>query len=209
MIVGVEMAPKFMGNDWGFSKLFITHRQYFTLIEKDLALVYRLGYQTTLTGTTPSFYQSQVITSMLTGQTSEGLGGSSTLRGVLRNRVVGDAFFFGNIELRWKPIYFNFLKQDCYLGLDAFYDFGLVTKKIKMPDNLENVFYGTDIISEIYTTDSFSDYFKPDTEKLHQDAGISIMLVMNQNFVIAIDLGKAFNDQDGNIGFIIGLNYLF
>jgi len=207
--IGVEMAPKFMGNYWGFSKLFITHRQYFTLIEKDLALVYRLGYQTTLTGTTPSFYQSQVITSRLIGETSEGLGGSSTLRGVLRNRVIGDAFFLGNIELRWKPIYFRFLKQDCYLGLNAFYDFGLVTKKIKMPDNLENVFYGTKTISEIYTTDSFSEYFKPDTEKFHQDAGMSIMLAMNQSFVIAINIGKAFNDQDGNIGFIIGLNYLF
>jgi outer membrane protein assembly factor BamA len=207
--IGVEMAPKFMGNDWGFSKLFITHRQYFTLIEKNLSLVYRLGYQTTLTGTTPSFYQSQVITSMLTGATSEGLGGSSTLRGVLRNRIVGDAFFMGNIELRWKPIYFRFFKQDCYLGLNAFYDFGLVTKKIKMPDNLESVFYGTNTISEIYTSDSFSDYFRPDTEKLHQDAGGSIMLVMNQNFVIAIDLGKSFNKQDGNIGFSIGLNYLF
>jgi outer membrane protein assembly factor BamA len=207
--IGVEMAPKFMGNDWGFSKLFITHRQYFTLIEKDLALVYRLGYQTTLTGTTPSFYQSQVITSMLTGATSEGLGGSNTLRGVLRNRVVGDAFLMGNIELRWKPIYFKFFKQDCYLGLNAFYDFGLVTKKIKMPDNLESLFYGTATISEIYTTDSFSDYFRPGTEKLHQDAGMSIMLVMNQNFVIAIDIGKAFNAQDGNIGFSIGLNYLF
>jgi outer membrane protein assembly factor BamA len=207
--IGVEMAPEFMGNDWGFSKLFITHRQYFTLIEKDLAFVYRLGYQTTLTGTTPSFYQSQVITSMLTGATSEGLGGSSTLRGVLRNRVVGDAFFMGNIELRWKPIYFKFFKQDCYLGLNAFYDFGLVTKNIKMPDNIESVFYGTNTISNIYTSDSFSDYFRPDTEKLHQDAGMSIMLVMNQNFVIAIDMGKAFNAQDGNIGFSIGLNYLF
>jgi outer membrane protein assembly factor BamA len=207
--IGVEMAPKFMGNDWGFSKLFITHRQYFTLIEKDLAFVYRLGYQTTLTGTTPSFYQSQVITSMLTGATSEGLGGSSTLRGVLRNRVVGDGFFMGNVELRWKPIYFKFFNQDCYLGLNAFYDFGLVTKNIKMPDNLESVFYGTNTISNIYTSDSFADYFRPDTEKLHQDAGMSIMLVMNQNFVIAIDLGKAFNAQDGNIGFSIGLNYLF
>jgi hypothetical protein len=146
---------------------------------------------------------------MLTGATSEGLGGSSTLRGVLRNRVVGDGFFMGNIELRWKPVYFKFFKQDCYLGLDAFYDFGVVTKKIKMPDNLESVFYETNTISNIYTTDSFSDYFKPGTEKLHMDAGMSIMLAMNQNFVIAIDMGKAFNVQDGNIGFSIGLNYLF
>lgn len=201
--IGIEMAPGFMGNDWSFSKLFITHRQYFTLIPKDLSLVYRLGYQATLSGTTPFFYQSQVITSMLTGATSEGLGGSSTLRGVLRNRVIGDAFFMGNVELRWKPVYFTFMKQDCYVGLDLFYDFGRVTKNIKLPDNLQTTF------TTIYNTENFSDYFKPGTEKFHQDAGVSLMLAMNQNFVIAVDIGKAFNEQDGNIGFSIGLNYLF
>lgn len=202
--IGIEMAPGFMGNDWSFSKLFITHRQYFTLIPKDLSLVYRLGYQATLSGTTPFFYQSQVITSMLTGATSEGLGGSSTLRGVLRNRVIGDAFFMGNVELRWKPLYFTFLKQDCYLGLDLFYDFGRVTKNIKLPDNLEsnfNLYYDG--------SENFNDFFRPNTEKFHQDAGVSLMLAMNQNFVIAVDIGKAFNEQDGNIGFSIGLNYLF
>ena len=201
--IGVEMAPKFLGNDWGFSKIFITHRQYFTLIEKDLSLVYRLGYQATLTGDVPFFYQSQVITSILTGATSEGLGGASTLRGVLRNRVMGDAFFMGNIELRWKPVYFKFLKQDCYLGLNGFYDFGRVTKNIKLPDNLANNF------QSLYDAESFSDYFNLGGEKFHMSAGTSIMLAMNQNFVIAIDIGKAFNNQDGNIGFSIGLNYLF
>jgi outer membrane protein assembly factor BamA len=202
--MGVEISPKFMGNDWGFSRFYLTHRQYFTLIKNDLAFVYRLGFQTTLTGTVPFFYQSQVITSMLTGATSEGLGGSSTLRGVLRNRVVGDGFFFGNIELRWKPIYFKLFKQDCYLGLSGFYDFGIVTKKVKLPDNLE-----TTTFDNTMTKYSFSDFFDPGAEKLHQDAGISILPVMNQNFVIAIDIGKAFNTQDGNIGFSIGLNYLF
>jgi hypothetical protein len=202
--IGIELAPKFMGNDWGFSKFYITHRQYFTLIENDLSFVYRLGYQATLTGDVPFFYQSQVITSRLTGYSSEGLGGSSTIRGVLRNRVIGDNFFFGNAELRWKPLYFTFLKQDCYLGLDLFYDFGRVTKNIEMPDNLEDTF------NAVYNyTENFSDYFRPGKEKFHQSAGVSIMLAMNQNFVIAVDIGKAFNKQDGNIGFSIGLNYLF
>jgi len=205
--IGIEMAPKFLGNDWGFSKIFITHRQYFTLIEKDLALVYRLGYQATLSGTTPFFYQSQVITSMLTGATSEGLGGASTLRGILRNRVMGDAFFMGNIELRWKPLYFKFLKQDCYLGLNGFYDFGRVTKNISLPNNLEATFNA--LYNPSIQTENYFEYFKPGTEKFHMSAGTSIMLVMNQNFVIAIDIGKAFNKQDGNIGFSIGLNYLF
>ena len=201
--MGIEVAPSFLGNDKGFSKFYITHRQYFTLVPEDLALVYRVGFQTALTGDAPFFYQSQVITSMLTGATSEGLGGSSTLRGVLRNRVIGDGFVMGNIELRWKPIYFKFLKQDCYLGLNAFYDFGMTTKKIDLPASLIADFNDT------YPVENASDYFNLGSEKLHQCVGISIMPVINRNFVVAIDLGKALNVQDGNIGFSMGLNYLF
>ena len=200
---GIEAAPKFLGNDWSFAKFYLTHRQYFTLVENDLALVYRISYQTTISGKVPFFYQSQFITSILTGATSEGLGGVSTLRGILRNRVIGDGFFMGNVELRWKPVYFKFLKQDCYLGLDAFYDFGIITRKINLPSDLQSTF------NAHYPTENFSDYFNPGGEKLHQSAGISIMPEMNQNFVIAIDIGKAFNKQDGNIGFVVGIDYLF
>ena len=78
-------------------------------------------------------------------------------------------------------------------------------KDINLPDNLENTF-NTFITVKL---ENFHDYFNPGTEKFHMSAGISIMLAMNQNFVIAIDIGKAFNEQDGNIGFSIGLNYLF
>jgi outer membrane protein assembly factor BamA len=209
--MGIEVAPKFMGNDWGFSRFYFTHRQYFTLIEKNLSFVYRLGYQSKISGNVPFFYQTQVITSRLTGALSEGLGGSKTLRGVQRNRVTGDAFFMGNVELRWKPLYFKFLKQDCYLGLNAFYDFGLVTKTIDLnknqPVNLETTF--NNLYNSSIQTENFFEYFKPGAEKLHMSAGTSIMLAMNQNFIIAIDIGKAFNEQDGNIGFSIGLNYLF
>jgi outer membrane protein assembly factor BamA len=201
--LGIEAAPKFMGNNWSFTRLYIIHRQYFTLIQNDLSFVYRLSYQTRLSGEVPFFYESQVITSRLTGATSEGLGGSKTLRGVLRNRVIGNGYAMGNFELRWKPVYFKFFKQDCYLGLNGFYDIGRVTEKYKMPANLQANF------NTIYPTENYSDFFNPGGEKFHQSAGMSIMLVMNQNFVIAIDAGKAFDKQDGNIGFSIGLNYLF
>ena len=201
--LGIEIAPSFLGNDWGFSRFYIIHRQYFTIIENDLSFVYRLNYQSRLTGNVPFFYQSQAITSMLTGATNEGLGGSSTMRGVVKNRVIGNAYILGNFELRWKPIYFTLFNQDIYIGLDLFYDIGMITNTIELPADLETSF------NTLYPADSFSDYFRPGEEKLHQCVGISIMPVMNQNFVIAIDIGKALNEQDGNIGFSMGLNYLF
>jgi outer membrane protein assembly factor BamA len=201
--LGIEVAPKFMGNDWGFSRFYITHRQYFTIIEENLSFVYRLGFQSTLSGTVPFFYQSQVITSMLTGATNEGLGGAATLRGVKRTRVLGDGFVFGNLELRGKPVHFTLFNQECYLGLSLFYDFGKITNRIALPDNIQSRF------ASVYPEENFSDYFKEGKDKLHQSAGISIMPVMNRNFVISVDIGKAFNKQDGNIGVAIGLNYLF
>ena len=135
--MGIEYSPKFNDYGWSFAKFYFAHRQYFTLIKDDLSFVYRLGYQTTLWGDVPFFYQSQVVTSYLTGATNEGLGGFSTLRGVLRNRVIGDGFLYGNVELRWKPIYFKFLKADWYLGWNLFYDFGMVTDKISLPPTSE------------------------------------------------------------------------
>lgn len=195
---GLEIAPGFIGNDWSFSKFYFTHRQYFTIVENNLAFVYRLGYQTTLWGHAPFFYQSQLITSLLTGATSEGLGGFSSLRGVLKNRVTGDGFAYGNFELRWKPLHFSFLKQPMYIGLNAFYDIGRVTDRIDYT------------IPPVFPTQSsLHQFFSQDGEKFHHSAGISIMPVWHENFIIAVDIGKAFNEQDGNIGFAIGLNYLF
>ena len=201
--LGVEISPGFLGSDWGFTKFYITHRQYFTLVENDLSFVYRLGYQTTLSGEVPFFYQSQVITSRLTGYSSEGLGGSSTLRGILQNRVIGDAFVLGNFELRWKPVHFRLFNQDSYIGLNLFYDFGMAIKPIELPDNLQSTF------NSRMTGYNYQDFFNPGAEKPHHCAGISIMPVWGQNFVVAVDIGKAFNSQDGNIGFSVNLNYLF
>ncbi len=200
---GFEVVPGFLGNNWSFTKYYITHRQYFTLVENDLSFVYRLGYQTTLGDSrVPFFYQSQIITSMLTGATNEGLGGNSTMRGVLRNRILGNGVAYGNFELRWKPVHFTLFNKEGYLGLNLFYDMGIVTKKIDLPADIETTFAAN--MKNYY----YPDFFNPGSEKLHHDAGISIMPVWG-NFVIAIDIGKSFNEQDGNIGFAIGLNYLF
>lgn len=187
----VVAAPEFLGGESAFAKFSFTHRQYFTLIPNDLSLAYRLAYQTTIAGEVPFYYQSQVITSVMKGASSEGLGGAKSLRGIRRNRIVGDGIFYGNVEARWKFVRFNFINNNFYLGLNGFMDFGKVTKKIDV------------------STSSLANYFDNDAESLHLSYGAGLRIVMNQNFIIAIDYGMAADERDGTSGMYIGLNYLF
>jgi hypothetical protein len=188
-------SPQFLGGEHNFAKIQLTHRQYFTLIPDDLSLVYRLAYQGTLAGYAPYYYQSQVITSVLKGAMSEGLGGAKTIRGIRRNRVVGDGFVYGNIEARWKFARFQFINNNFYLGLNGFLDFGQVTGKIDVSPN--------------GVKEPLTDYFDFGAESMHYSFGAGLRIVMNQNFVIAADYGMAVDERDGDSGIYIGLNYLF
>jgi len=196
---GVEVAPEFLGGESTFGKFYFTWRQYFTLKERDLSLAYRLGYQTTLFGEVPFYYQGQVIVSELRGALSEGLGGSKTIRGLLRNRVVGNGFVYGNAELRWKMVHFKFINQNFYLGTNYFFDAGMVTSPIEI-----------DVADfEDYLEGSAAAFYKDGKDKLHSTAGLGLKIAMNENFIISADFGKALKEQDGDTEFYIGLNYLF
>ena len=188
----LEGVPEFLGAESSFLKLSVTHRQYFTIVANRLSLAYRLNYQTTIAGHTPFYYQTQVITSELRAANSEGLGGASTLRGILRNRVVGDGYFLGNVEARWKFARFKIGNNEFYAGLVGYTDFGRVTKKIDIPvpANQEN-------------------YFKTDTESMHLSYGSGLRIAMNETFILRVDYGIANDSRDGNSGMYIGLNYLF
>ena len=196
---GIEVVPEFLGAESSFGKFYLTWRQYFTLKENDLSFAYRLGFQQTLFGEVPFYYQGQVIVSELREALSEGLGGSKTIRGLLRNRVVGDGFAYGNAELRWKMLRFKFINQNWYLGTNYFFDAGMVTSLIDVDV--------TDL--EDYLEGNADDYYIGGKDKLHMAAGLGLKVVMNENFIISADIGKALKEQDGSMEFYIGLNYLF
>ncbi len=199
--VAFEGAPEFLGAESSFLKMSLTHRQYFTIIPRDLSLAYRLNYQTTVAGHTPFYYQTQVVTSELKSATSEGLGGGSTIRGMLRNRVVGDGYFLGNIEARWKFSHFQFINNNFYLGLNGFFDFGQVTKKVDtefpVPPAFDIIDYGENL------------YYREGAEKMHFSYGAGFRVVMNENFIVKADYGLVTDKRDGDSGLYIGLNYLF
>ncbi len=191
-------SPEFLGGEHSFTKLSLIHRQYFTVVPDDLSFAYRLSWQTTLGGETPFYYQTQMITSVLKGSSSEGLGGASSLRGIRRNRVVGDGYFLANIEGRWKFARFQFINNNFYLGLNAFADFGRVTDKIDFTEPL------------VWTDDMPRDeYFDGNAEEMHYSYGLGLRIAMNENFIIKCDYGMAADERDGDSGLYIGLNYMF
>lgn len=197
-------APKPLSNmDNGFTKLVLTHRQYFTLVKEKLSFVYRLGLQTTIAGKAPYYVEPIMYMSRMNGAYSEGLGGSKTLRGVLRNRVVGDGIVYGNFEFRWKVFNAHWFNQNFYFALSTFFDTGRVIKNYEVEDAVK------DLPDSEYAPDVKKDYFDFGAETFHNTVGAGLHIAMNQNFILAIDWGKALNEQDGNSGLYVGLNFLF
>jgi len=192
----VMTAPRFLGNNENaFTKLAITHRQYFTILKDRLTFVYRLGFQSTIDGDAPFYFQPLLISSYSPSTITEGMGGAKSLRGIMRNRLVGDGITYANFEFRYKVLKFVAAKQNVYIALNPFMDAGIVTKKIKP--------WGTT------TGTPLDNYFNSSDEKLHLTAGCGLHIALNENFVLAINFGHALNAQDGKNGLYIGTNWLF
>ena len=184
-------SPSFLGNNFAYSKFVINHRQYFTIHKDILNLACRISYQDKIGGKMP-FYMLPFIFS--SNQIRDGLGGAKTLRGIARNRVLGEGLLFGNLELRWKFFRRVMFNQNIYLALVGFTDAGMVTRKYDFqtnnPDALKYLNLG-------------------DTEKFHQSYGLGFYGAMNQNFVVSVNYGMAVNKNDGTNGLYIGLDFLF
>lgn len=181
-------GPKFLGNkDYAYSKLILTYRHYIPLINDKLTFAYRLSYQKKLGGTMPFYMLPYVFNSLLD---RDGVGGAKTIRGVLRNRVVGEDMAFGNFEFRWKFLKFHLGSQNFYLSLTPFVDMGMVTGEYKFEQTS-----GPDVIAG--------------EEKLHVGYGTGLRIGWNETTIIGIDYGLALDNQDGESGFYIKMNFLF
>ncbi|MBC8435940.1 MAG: BamA/TamA family outer membrane protein [Bacteroidetes bacterium] len=192
------LSPGFLGDgDYSFLRLAVNHRQYFTLVRDHLSFAYRIGYIGTIAGKAPYYVLPYQINSYSLTTTVDGIGGSQTVRGILRNRVVGDGMAWMNAEFRWKFWHFRFLRSDWYLAANVYGDAGMVVQE--RPVSLQ------DIPADI----NRADYFSDGPEYPHVTIGGGLHLAINRNTVIAAEIGKAINKQDGNIGIYVGIGWLF
>ncbi len=189
------IAPSFLGNgDLSYTRMAFTHRQYFTIVPKTVNFAYRISYQAKLSGEMP-FYMLPFVFNTAPGITRDGLGGAKTIRGILRNRVVGEDFVYGNLELRWKFLRTVIWNQNLYIALAGFLDGGMVTGKYEMPTPS-----APDLVPWFYFGDE---------ENLHLSYGAGLHFALNENFILTVDYGIASDKRDGDNGLYIGLNFLF
>lgn len=192
-------SPGFFFNpEFSFTKLVLIHRQYFTLLPKKLSFAYRLGYQGTIAGKAPFYFQPYMISSFSSTTKPDGLGGAKTLRGIIRNRVVGDGVAYGNAEMRWKFLNTHIGKANLYIALNTFADFGMVVQPIDIDESL------------IPTADKEQYFdFSSKSDKLHSSAGAGLRIALNENFILAVDYGFALDKKDGAKGLYINIGNLF
>ena len=177
-------------------------RQYLPLnpVNKDkLTLAYRIGAQGRIIGQTPWYMINNLNTMFFQKMYTEGLGGSVTMRGVNRNGVIGEGFVFGNVELRWRILNFQFINQNWQVALNPFFDAGMVTQTFRE--------------EEMRPTDPNTVYpiwWSGQNERLHMSAGCGLKLIMNRNLIVSVDMGKALDERDGEkLKTFIGFNYIF
>jgi len=190
-------TPKlFPGQQSNFTRLSVIHRQYLPIIKDRFAFAYRLAYQGTIAGKTPFYLEPYMITAVSFATLIDGLGGTKTLRGILRNRVVGDGVVYGNAEFRYiflKTILWN---QNIFLSANAFTDAGRVVQSYDVPETFNGQAYP-------------ENYFDFGAEKFHMSYGGGINIIMNRNFVVSTDFGFTTDNRDGNFGFYAGIGYLY
>lgn len=185
-------APKFLGSSKSFFKFNFIFHQYLPIASDKLVFAYRLNYQGFI-GNAP-FYALPFHTIVGPFSDYDGFGGYRTTRGLMRNRVQSLQVGFFNTELRWRFVDFRLFKQNIALNLSGFFD---GAKSFKHVD-----------ISALQT--NHSHLLSGNAEKFHLSAGAGLRIIMNRNFIVAFEYGKAFNTQDNSKGAIyINSGFLF
>jgi outer membrane protein assembly factor BamA len=196
----ITLAPGFLGTTHSYYRYMLAFRHYVPIVKDDLVLAYRLNYQGSIGNYLP-YYIMPVFSNIGKEYDRDGIGGYRTVRGIMRDRIQGLDVGFLNAELRWKFTRFHLWNQNIYLGINAFLDGGIVTQKY------DNSYRGADNPA---MKQDYEKYINPAlSDKFHAAAGGGFRIIINQNFIIAIDYAKPFDKRDGNGSLYVNTGYLF
>ncbi|MCJ7629609.1 MAG: hypothetical protein MUO50_14630, partial [Longimicrobiales bacterium] len=171
----VERVDEALGSEGSYTRWTLSDHRYFSPRE-GLVFANRMVLQN-VSGD-PPFSALNYILSPFGEQ--EGLGGAKSVRGLLKNRYVGEGVFFWNLEVRWRFRDFRLLGRDGHLAAIGFLDTGRVW---------ENGVELSNLLSD-----------------LHRGGGGGVRIGVGPNFVLAVDLARG---PEAALQTYIGLGYLF
>jgi hypothetical protein len=172
----VQPVTRALGSDYDYVRWTLTDRRYVPLGTERLVFANRLLLQG-VEGDAPFWDLFTVQTSF---KQQEGLGGAKTLRGIPKNRYLGQGLFLWNAEVRWRAAEFQLLGRPFHTVVSGFVDSGRVWEhQVRLGE----------VLSE-----------------LHHGVGGGVRLGMGENFVVAFDIGHS---AQATAPFYIGLGYLY
>jgi len=204
----ITIASNVLGTTHSYYRYMLTFRHYVPIVKEHLTFAYRLNYQGCIGNYLP-YYTLPVFSNIGKEYDRDGIGGYRTVRGIMRDRIQGLDVGFLNAELRWRFVKFHLWKQNIALGLNAFFDGGIVTRgydvSFKVPETDPNY----SVMKQDYDN-YFDSKYKDNFKGFHAAAGGGFRIIINQNFIIAVDYAMPFNKQDGTKGSLyINTGYLF
>lgn len=200
----VEWAPKWMGTNVPYGHWYFVWRNYLPIVGDKLVFAYRASVQGFI-GKAP-FYALAFEEVLGPGYDRDGFGGYRTIRGMMRARMLGKTICYFNTELRWRFIDFTLFKQNFSIGANAFFDGGRVLQ------DYTDVSVSPTLWSAPIAENKFPAHLtQSGKETFHLTAGGGLRFILNKNFIIAVDYGRAFNRQDNGKGgsFYVSTGYLF
>lgn len=205
----LTVAPDFDNKGYDHVTFTGVFHHYIPVVGDKLTFGYRLGAQNLLAGDIPFYAMMNTNLMFFKKMYTEAYGGSTTGRGINRNRVIGQGVAWLNAELRWRITNFKFINQNWCVALNPMFDAGMVTQTFRLEEQkaaMEELKNHETITSE----EDIDLFYNDKSETLHTSAGCGLKLIMNQNFVVSAEFAKALNKLDGEgLKAYIGFNYIF
>jgi outer membrane protein assembly factor BamA len=171
----VQRVSKGLGAPEDFTRWTTTVRQYVPIAPR-LTFAERVVAQG-IDGDAPFDELATIQSSFKQG---EGLGGSSSIRGIPKDRYIGKALWLSNSELRWHAADFSIIGRRSFVALSGFVDAGRV----------------------------WSDRFRVDQalDDLHVGYGGGVRVGVGPSFIVATDVGHS---NESTAAVYIGLGWMY
>ena len=187
-------------------------RHYVPIYQDYIAFAYRVSTQLTVAGKSPFYMNNYWNTLYIQRVLYEGVGGCNTVRGMLRNRALGNGFAFANFEFRFKVCKFSVKKENFYIGLNPFIDAGMILQPYDLDEaKVRAAIAENDPDFDMNTIDQYFNFDKKGIYRPHFTGGIGLKAAMNDNFVLSVDWAMPFKKQDnpGWANFYVKIGYMF